>query len=370
MNRVVVTLHGIETTGLWQKQVAPLLCHFGMTPYLLDYGKFSKWQLMRDKERSAKVDWLNNEIQDIRKKEGVDRVSVIAHSFGTFLIASALKKYSQVRLDNVIFCGSIVDPAFDWSTVLGRHQLGSLRNEIGGEDFWAGITKYMHLVIKDAGPSGRRGFEQESLRIVNEVQFRHYRHSDFFQPGHCEGSWFPFLKQLNLCDEDQEALRRVLDVGVRQIANSLGISSTALRANVMVPTLKDDLYIPIGLGFPSGRFHSSSDGDELDIRIPIGQGAAGVAFKERKMVVALFEPGWLNHPIPEAELKKAHPDLRWILSAPIPDFDDRMRFRMSGVLNIDCIGQSKTEGELDTPRTRNDLKLIAEQIGEFLHKLL
>lgn len=41
MFRCVISLHGIRTRGVWQKDLAPVLARHGLIPYALDYGSFS-----------------------------------------------------------------------------------------------------------------------------------------------------------------------------------------------------------------------------------------------------------------------------------------------------------------------------------------
>jgi len=151
MRRVVLSLHGVDTRGEWQKKVAPTLSRSGLTPYPLDYGRLPRWAMAIPLVRTRLVNWLNKQIDEVRAAEGIDRPSVIAHSFGTYLLTQTLKKYRHIRLDNVVFCGSIVDPTFDWSSQLGECQLNALRNEVGGKDLWSGITRWLGWLIPEVG---------------------------------------------------------------------------------------------------------------------------------------------------------------------------------------------------------------------------
>lgn len=368
MKRVVLTIHGVGTRGEWQKKVAPLLCRHGFTPYLLDYGHFPAWRMAIPWTRNGRIDWLNREIDAVKNAEDIERPSAIAHSFGAYLLAQALRKYPHIRLGNVIFCGSIVDPEFEWATLVDRGQLKSLRNETGGRDLWAGLAKWLQWLIPDAGQSGVLGFTKRPRRVSN-APFEDYHHPDFFQPGHARDSWIPFLCGVWLHDDDQKGIRNVLDISSTIIAGKVGVARDNVRANVMIlDHLAKALYIPEGLAFREDRFHTNSLGErELDIRIPLGKGCAGSAFSERKLTTAVFQPGWSTHPIPDDELRKAHPDLRWITSTPIPDLDDPLKFGLCGVLNVDCLNEVKTEAEMLI--ASNELKLIAEEVGQALRKL-
>ena len=53
--KVVISLHGINTTGLWQKEVAPVISQQGWIYYPLDYGNFSPLQYVQEAERAEPV---------------------------------------------------------------------------------------------------------------------------------------------------------------------------------------------------------------------------------------------------------------------------------------------------------------------------
>src|SRR5471030_2147321 len=84
-NKIVVTLHGIRTRGQWQKQITPYLARQGLIPYHLDYGFFGVLSFVLPWTRASRVQWLRTELRDLMDRTGAKRVSVIAHSFGTWL---------------------------------------------------------------------------------------------------------------------------------------------------------------------------------------------------------------------------------------------------------------------------------------------
>ena len=64
-------------------------------------------------------------------------------------------KHRDVKFDKIILCGSILPEDFDWSRLLGRDQVGLVRNECGHKDVWAGIVEYF---VEGTGKSGKSGF--------------------------------------------------------------------------------------------------------------------------------------------------------------------------------------------------------------------
>jgi hypothetical protein len=103
-------------------------------------------------------------------------------------------KYSEVKFDKIILCGSILPRDFDWPELLGRNQVWKVRNEYGLKDFWARVVgRY----IPRSGDSGYSGFTTDSP-CVSQRRFNYHEHSDYFKPGHCQEHWLPFLRQKSI----------------------------------------------------------------------------------------------------------------------------------------------------------------------------
>lgn len=102
--QTVITIHGIKTRGKWQKDITPFLQNFIHEP--LDFGNFLAVQLARTKSRNAKVEFFRDEYTRIARSDPYP--SIIAHSFGTYIVATAMERYPEIRFDRIIFCGSIV----------------------------------------------------------------------------------------------------------------------------------------------------------------------------------------------------------------------------------------------------------------------
>src|SRR5205085_8790309 len=112
---------------------------------------------------------------DTKKKKR--RPSIIAHSFGTYIVGYAMTKYSHIRFDKIILCGCILPPAFDWTTLSANDQFDRALNDRGLDDAWVGMVGN---VLSDGGPSGRDGFANPPNGVVEERSSGRLRHSDFF----------------------------------------------------------------------------------------------------------------------------------------------------------------------------------------------
>jgi len=188
-SRYVFLLHGVTTRGKWQKDVSSLLSAQGLIPIPLDFDYFGARQLVWPPARKRKRQWLLDEYERECARLQCQSPSIVAHSFGCYLVASLLKKYSQVRFDRVVFCGSIVHPAYRWADFAARGQVRSVLNQFGGEDFWAWVVQWG---VEDAGPSGYSGFSQPCA-VLQQQNHPEFEHSDYFFDLNYNQSWLPFL---------------------------------------------------------------------------------------------------------------------------------------------------------------------------------
>lgn len=189
--RLVISIHGIRTRGAWQKEVNSDLQKSGFRHELLDYGHFWAFQLLIPGMRAKKVEWFRREYE--KSVAGLkSRPSIIAHSFGTYIVAGALLKYREILFDRLILCGSIVRRDYPWSRLLENGQGNAVLNEYGSRDIWAKLAQW---AVADAGASGAEGFEISDPALYQRRRPQ-FRHSDFFFPLNYEKNWIPFLRGL------------------------------------------------------------------------------------------------------------------------------------------------------------------------------
>jgi pimeloyl-ACP methyl ester carboxylesterase len=190
--KIVISVHGIRTTGGWQKQIASVVSENGWIYYPLDYGYFSAIHFALPRIRKSRITWFCHQFDQIKERYPEVTPSVIAHSNGTYIVANALKTYPHIRVDKVILCGSIARPDFDWETIFERKQATLVRNEVGVKDIWAGHAHW--LAWGDTGPSGQRGFTKDHKRL-SQPRFPEFGHATFQAYGHYRAAWLPFLDE-------------------------------------------------------------------------------------------------------------------------------------------------------------------------------
>jgi hypothetical protein len=198
--RLVISVHGIRTKAEWQKPLSKILKQNEIlhTPY--NFGYYNVFRFLFHQQNERMVDkfyeFYSGIIQNlgygIDLNDNKKRPSIIAHSFGSYIVGYCMQKYSDVKFDKVIICGSILPQNFEWATLFMRDQINLILNEYGLKDKWANITgKY----VKNTGNSGTKGFHIASTQLIEE-QFDFFKHSDYFRGQHVQAHWLPFLQRM------------------------------------------------------------------------------------------------------------------------------------------------------------------------------
>jgi serine/threonine-protein kinase len=197
LSEIVVTLHGIRTHAKWQRTFTEVAARAGLQCRLdrWNFGYFSILKFMAPWSRAAKVDWFRNTYHDEFGEQAMsalssDRPSIVAHSFGTYVLGNALLRYPYLRFNKVLLCGSILPRDFPWDVLIDRGQVQAVRNEYGARDVWTRLAQWF---VPGTGPSGLVGFSNTHERLEQE-RFD-YSHSEYFERGHMEARWVPFVKR-------------------------------------------------------------------------------------------------------------------------------------------------------------------------------
>ena len=178
----VVTIHGMNTRGQWQQEFAWNLSkvyRYSIPVFVYKYGRLLLSPLLTLRQKRY-VNILREELhQRIHEmgNAGYDpRPTVIAHSFGTWLIAHALEADPELRVGRVVLTGSIVSPNFDWHRLMRNDQVEAVLCHSAGRDLPVRLTAFF---IPDSGPSGVRGFnDRENILHAHSSKFGH---SHFFR---------------------------------------------------------------------------------------------------------------------------------------------------------------------------------------------
>lgn len=141
---------------------------------------------------------------------------VVAHSFGTYLVGSALSQFDDVRFDRVVLVGCVLPRRYPWAVVSkGKPDaVTSVRNETGKRDIVVKLVGAVKWLVRDLGNAGVKGFvgadvmhnetgswgpcavcsDTGETALVHNVPLEKYFHSDcFLGADHARLLWLPFL---------------------------------------------------------------------------------------------------------------------------------------------------------------------------------
>lgn len=215
--RVLIPLHGIRTRADWQKALSDLaqmrVGQDGRAKWICtlrgwSFGYFPFLWLLMPWLRNGKAPWFLRQYEATvlhRDYPAGTLPSVVAHSFGTYILASALERYPYLHFDRVVLCGSILPRSFDWSKYIKNGQVRAVRNEPSTRDIWCRLAP---LAVGETGRSGTRGFcgdwtetrrgaqpDAWSVAHSREQETFKLAHSEMFSDMHMSTCWFPFLER-------------------------------------------------------------------------------------------------------------------------------------------------------------------------------
>jgi hypothetical protein len=213
----LIALHGIGTLGRWQEQLQWLIDReFRRTiPFRnWKYGRILLGALVPALQRRfvrrfiTEVREAHTGLQGVLRNGAAPAPDVIAHSFGTWIVAHALETDQSLQLGHLVLVGSIVRPDWLWAGPLERGQVRAILNYCGDQDPWVRLAERF---IPDSGPSGGIGFTQQHERLTNILRAGG-THSSAFTPELLdptfEDVWRPFLA--NRGDEIDTAEHQIL----------------------------------------------------------------------------------------------------------------------------------------------------------------
>jgi pimeloyl-ACP methyl ester carboxylesterase len=222
----ILSLHGFNTRADWQRDIQPACNEAEVNHVPWTYGFVGVRKLLSPPDRNGKVEWFVEKYEHFVRTlpKGSPLPSVIAHSYGSYIVAEAMKKYPLIKFDRIILCGSIVRRDFDWDAVRKRGQFDRLLNDFGGKDIWARVAEW---VISDAGSSGYRGFCRTAGGAVQQRHNQFWGHSSYFRLLNFRQRWLPFL--VRAVDPPELALYRVgkLNLKFATVASVLVLGAVA-----------------------------------------------------------------------------------------------------------------------------------------------
>jgi hypothetical protein len=185
---VVVLVHGIRDFALWQDQIRDTLEEAGFKAELTNFGRFDLFKFLVPVSifRNQAIKEVTEQIRVVFRDNRDARISVIAHSFGTFVVSRLMKEGFDREFHRVIFCGSVVRRNFEFEHMKGRFTPPIL-NEVGTRDVWPAMAE---SVTWGYGSVGTYGFRRPQVR---DRWHNGAKHNYFLNKTFCETYWIPFL---------------------------------------------------------------------------------------------------------------------------------------------------------------------------------
>jgi pimeloyl-ACP methyl ester carboxylesterase len=193
-DHLVILVHGINTRALWMGEIKPALEKAGFSVAPTSYGKYgvvrflSPFYSLRQTAISRVVADIRTARRAYKLANGIEprQMSVISHSFGTYVVSRILTDYPEFQWKWLIFCGSVVREDFSFDQILERFTQ-PLLNEIGTKDFWPALAESAGWGY---GSVGSTGFNRPP---VETRWHKGLTHSNFLTEEFCDAFWTPFL---------------------------------------------------------------------------------------------------------------------------------------------------------------------------------
>jgi hypothetical protein len=188
-----ITVHGVRTTGRWQKEFATLAGDRLIRASHVDFGhRFPALTPNRCAQDAAEQ--LVEQYREHRTW-GLG-VAAIGHSFGTLVIGVALRSFTELEFRRLILSSSILACNFPWKDYVSQpRRVARVLNEYCPKDWVVPLSVVWRPFpfSMPTGRSGRRGFSDTGGSVVSNVRYRYVGHTRLPNRLHMERAWLPFL---------------------------------------------------------------------------------------------------------------------------------------------------------------------------------
>jgi len=191
--RALITIHGIRSHGEWNAEISHIASSSGWIIAPFTYGYVEPTTVARESERQKIVDQFRDHINDIFDRYNCN-ISVIAHSFGTYVVARYLLGFDvpPVYIDTLILTGSILNESLDIDRFKGR--VFKVINEVAPND---SVVSFAPLIgqWKDPllGNSGKVGFKSSST-LLDQRTCEVFTHNNVIRRDVVSKRWMPWLE--------------------------------------------------------------------------------------------------------------------------------------------------------------------------------
>jgi hypothetical protein len=184
---ILVLVHGIRTAAVWHDLVQEVFEPTEIRVIPIGYEYRDVVRFLSPFGRAGVVIYVQDQLRQVRADYPHAVISLIAHSFGTFIVSRILHSSSGYRLSKIIFCGSIVDAKFPWGQIQELPERSKFMNEVGFRDAWPVLARSSSWGY---GTSGSFGFKQ--VKVTD--RYHDLDHGGFFDREWIEKFWLSFIR--------------------------------------------------------------------------------------------------------------------------------------------------------------------------------
>ena len=207
---ILVTVHGLMSNADWNSHIVPIASSQGwiVAPYF--YGYTLPDILVNASKRKSEIESFREWIYSVQELYGSSgaKISVIAHSFGTYLLGAYMAGFQEVppvTFNTLILTGSILSEDYDWDSCAGS-KVARVRNEIAPNDQWVSWMprKPSEWLGLDPlfGRAGEKGFSSRSS-ILDQRSNTIFDHNNVIRRDVVSRMWMPYLNSnKNASDEE------------------------------------------------------------------------------------------------------------------------------------------------------------------------
>lgn len=201
---ILVAIHGVNTNAAWFSKFVPSANSQGwiVAPFIYDN---SPLLLVNPYGRKKAIEKFRDYINELRIKYEEPYISVVAHSFGTYITAKYIEGFKSerllpVRFENVVLTGSIINPDYDWNGLIPDKVGRVLNIQAEGDEAVRfmpnGNWKRWLMMDKLCGRSAIVGFKHTSANVVNRP-IDLLGHSNIFKTDIIDQIILPYLNANN-----------------------------------------------------------------------------------------------------------------------------------------------------------------------------
>jgi pimeloyl-ACP methyl ester carboxylesterase len=200
---LVIFVHGIRDPGFWQQKLKSMFEQEGFVAVPIGYGVLDVFRFLLG-FRKRSIDIAKNQILTAIRNNPGSKVTIIAHSFGTYAVSRLLEENPSIEIANLVMCGAIVKRGYRWDKTVNLNAQGEHRmrviNEHSARDIWPLFARHATFGFGDVGSIG--------CQDADVIDRRHdVKHSEYLTETFAAENWVRHLAHGEKLKTSEEPMR-------------------------------------------------------------------------------------------------------------------------------------------------------------------